>query len=69
MVDWLHELGLETYIKTFAREELYLDVITDVDEKILDRMGITSTGHRIKLIKAIKQLKGKSDTTWQLTAC
>lgn len=59
MVDWLHELGLETYVKTFAREELYLDVVADVDEKILDKMGITSTGHRIKLLKAIKHLKEK----------
>jgi hypothetical protein len=59
LLDWLHELGLDSYAQQFVREELFLDVLADVDEKTLEKMGI-ATGHQLKIMKACKVLKGKN---------
>lgn len=57
LYSWLEELGMEKYKIVFIKEEMYKDLLTELDEKILDRMGITITGHRLKLLKAAKTLK------------
>jgi len=62
-VDWLYEQGLESYQKQFVHEELFLDVMADLADKDLDRIGVNSTGHRIKIMKAIKVLKEKQGET------
>eukprot|EP01113_Clastostelium_recurvatum_P011680 TRINITY_DN1597_c0_g1_i1.p1 TRINITY_DN1597_c0_g1~~TRINITY_DN1597_c0_g1_i1.p1 ORF type:complete len:688 (-),score=192.59 TRINITY_DN1597_c0_g1_i1:164-2140(-) len=59
LLDWLQEVGMEQYNGVFVREEMFLDVITELDDKVLDRMGISSAGHRLKLTKAVKLLKEK----------
>jgi ankyrin repeat protein len=59
LLDWLREQGLDQYLNVFVKEELYLDILGDMDEKTLDRLGVTSTGHRIKILKATKALKEK----------
>lgn len=48
---------MEKYHTTFVKEEIYKEVLPDLDEKTLDRMGITVTGHRLKILKAVKALK------------
>jgi ankyrin repeat protein len=55
--DWLLSLGLEQYWKVFVREEISKDLLPDLNEQILDSMGITSAGHRIKILKNCKQMK------------
>eukprot|EP01112_Ceratiomyxa_fruticulosa_P004101 TRINITY_DN1445_c0_g1_i1.p1 TRINITY_DN1445_c0_g1~~TRINITY_DN1445_c0_g1_i1.p1 ORF type:complete len:727 (+),score=136.48 TRINITY_DN1445_c0_g1_i1:310-2490(+) len=54
--DWLLGLALEQYWKLFVKEEIFKDVLADVDEKTLDSMGITSTGHRLKILKACRSI-------------
>lgn len=56
--DWLADLDLEQYWKVFVREEISKDILVELNESILDSMGITSAGHRIKILKHCKQLKG-----------
>lgn len=57
LLDWLHELQLDMYSQNFVKEELFLDILADIEEKTLEKMGI-ATGHRLKIIKACKVLKG-----------
>lgn len=57
LLDWLHDLSLDSYAQQFVKEELYLDVLVDVTEKTLEKMSV-ATGHRLKIMKAIKELKG-----------
>lgn len=61
LLDWLHELSLDSYAQQFVKEELYLDILIDATEKTLEKMGI-ATGHRLKLMKAIKELKEERDS-------
>lgn len=56
LLDWLADLQLESYGPNFVKEELYLDILVDMEERTLEKMGI-ATGHRLKLMKAIKVLK------------
>jgi hypothetical protein len=48
---------MEKYNTMFLREDLTKELIPDLDEKLLDKMGITTTGHRLKIMKAAKVLK------------
>jgi ankyrin repeat protein len=57
LLDWLHELQLDMYSTNFVKEELFLDILVDIEEKTLEKMGI-ATGHRLKIMKACKALKG-----------
>lgn len=61
LLDWLQELGLEDLMVNFVREEIFKDVLPDVDEAILDKMNITSTGHRLKILKAVSKLKAENN--------
>lgn len=56
LLDWLHDLNLDCYAQQFVKEELFLDILADVDEKTLEKMGI-ATGHQLKIMKACKVLK------------
>lgn len=61
LLDWLHELQLDMYSTHFVKEELFLDILSDIEEKTLEKMGI-ATGHRLKIMKACKQLKEAKKT-------
>lgn len=61
--DWLLSLDLEQYWKVFVREEISKDILADLNEGILDSMGITSAGHRIKILKNCKLLKDSTTST------
>lgn len=60
--DWLEEIGMEKYNTIFIKEEMYRELLPDLDEKTLDHMGITVTGHRLKILKAVKTLKDERET-------
>ncbi|KYQ90612.1 ankyrin repeat-containing protein [Tieghemostelium lacteum] len=60
ITDWLNNLQLESLVGIFLQNELYLDVVPDIDDSTLDRLNITITGHRTKLMRAVKRLKGMS---------
>lgn len=57
LYDFLVEVGVEQYYPIFIREEIFKDIMTELDESILQRIGITVTGHQLKILKASKNLK------------
>jgi len=59
LLDWLAELELSSYSQQFIKEELYLDILPDVTERTLEKMGV-ATGHRLKITRACKLLKDKN---------
>jgi class 3 adenylate cyclase/tetratricopeptide (TPR) repeat protein len=54
--EWLEGLGLSKYVDIFAANDVDLDVLQDLDEKDLERLGV-SLGHRKKLLRAIADLE------------
>ncbi|GAM18909.1 hypothetical protein SAMD00019534_020840 [Acytostelium subglobosum LB1] len=60
---WLQEHGLEQYKKNFVQEEMFIDVLGDIDETILNKMQITAAGHRLKILKATASLKKQHPAT------
>jgi hypothetical protein len=49
---WLHALGLERYQQVFRDNDIDGEVLADLDDADLERLGV-SLGHRKKLLKAI----------------
>jgi class 3 adenylate cyclase/predicted ATPase len=52
---WLRDLGLSRYEQTFRDNDIDGDVLSDLTESDLEKLGI-SLGHRKKLLKAIAEL-------------
>ena len=50
---WLASLGLEQYAEAFARNDIDSQVLGELDHQTLKDIGIVSTGHRLRLLKAI----------------
>eukprot|EP01114_Cavostelium_apophysatum_P012739 TRINITY_DN291_c1_g1_i1.p1 TRINITY_DN291_c1_g1~~TRINITY_DN291_c1_g1_i1.p1 ORF type:complete len:760 (+),score=216.65 TRINITY_DN291_c1_g1_i1:90-2369(+) len=60
--DWLEDNGMEKYYPAFLQEEIYKDLLPDLDDKTLDRMSVNiPTGHRLKILKAAKALKEEQE--------
>ncbi|EFA78151.1 ankyrin repeat-containing protein [Heterostelium album PN500] len=61
--NWLRSIELEQYWLNFVKEEIFMDLLPDVDEKTLDSLKITFSGHRLKIIKNCRLLKDQVPTT------
>jgi class 3 adenylate cyclase len=60
MVDiahWLQQLGLQQYADAFRDNDIDDDILIDLSEVDLERLGVASLGHRKRLLKAIAQLR------------
>ena len=55
IASWLQELGLGEYAATFAEHAIDRDVLPDLSEIDLEKIGV-KLGHRKKLLKAIRAL-------------
>ena len=53
---WLRALGLERYEQAFRASDIDADVLTELSEADLEKLGV-SLGHRKKLLKAIAELR------------
>jgi class 3 adenylate cyclase/nucleoside-triphosphatase THEP1 len=51
---WLEKIGLTQYSDLFAKNDIDLEILLDLNEQDLERLGI-SLGHRKKLLKAISE--------------
>ena len=51
---WLESNGLASYAALFIKEELFPDSFSAVTDQLLEKIGIQITGHRVKILKAIK---------------
>jgi class 3 adenylate cyclase/predicted ATPase len=59
VTDWLRSLGLEQYAEVFRDNDLDGVVLPEVNAEDLIAIGITSIGHRRKLLAAIAALKSE----------
>src|SRR5271156_6475534 len=57
---WLRRLGLEQYAQAFAANDIDPEVLPELTADDLIGLGITSVGHRRKLLAAIAALRGGS---------
>ena len=53
---WLHRLGLERYEQAFRDNDIDAEVLPEVTAEDLISIGVTSVGHRSKLLAAIAAL-------------
>src|SRR5262245_15641152 len=62
---WLQGLGLERYVQAFRENDIDLDVLPSLTADDLIGLGVTSIGHRRKLVDAIAALPGKTEAAVQ----
>jgi hypothetical protein len=56
---WLHRLGLEQYERAFRDNDIDAEVLPELTAEDLIGLGVTSIGHRRKLLAAIAALRDK----------
>ena len=56
LAEWLGRHGLGQYAKTFAENNIDYSVLPDLTEDDLEKLGVSSLGHRKKLLRAIEAL-------------
>jgi class 3 adenylate cyclase/tetratricopeptide (TPR) repeat protein len=55
---WLDALGLSQYADVFERNAVDVDLLGDLTDADLEKLGVHALGHRKKLLKAIDALRG-----------
>ena len=53
---WLQDLGLERYVSAFRDNDMDAEVLLKLTAEDLISIGVTSVGHRHKLLDAITSL-------------
>ena len=57
VADWLRALGLERYQATFRENDVDADLLPNLTADDLKEIGISSLGHRRRLLEAIAALR------------
>src|SRR5262245_48938357 len=57
IADWLTQLGMPEHIQRFTDNDIDFSVLGDLTDQDLEKIGVTSLGHRRKLLSAISHLK------------
>jgi SAM domain (Sterile alpha motif) len=55
IADWLEKLGLGQYAQRFAENAIDLDVLPDLTDQDLEKLGVL-LGHRRKMLRATAEL-------------
>ena len=55
---WLGKLGLPQYAEIFERNAVDLDLLCELTDEDLEKLGVHALGHRKRLLKAITGLNG-----------
>src|SRR5258706_15091 len=63
LAEWLGRHGLGQYAKTFAENNIDYFVLPDLTENDLEKLGVSSLGHRKKLLRAIEALTAARQPT------
>ena len=58
VVVWLRSLGLGKYEAVFRENDIDETVLPSLTHENLKELGVTSLGHRVKLLDAIAALRG-----------
>ncbi len=54
--DWLEKLGMSEYAQRFAENDIDFSVLGDLTDQDLKDLGVSSLGHRRKILRAIAEL-------------
>ena len=54
---WLEKLGLGQYAQRFAENHINFSILPDLTDQDLEKIGVSSLGHRRQLLRAIVELK------------
>lgn len=57
ITDWLGKLGMSEYAEQFVANDIDLGVLVDLTDRDLKELGVSSLGHRRKLLRAIADLE------------
>src|SRR5438445_1524604 len=68
LAEWLGRHGLGQYAKPFAENNIDYSVLPDLTENDLEKLRISSLGHRKKLLRAIEALTAERQSTGTTTA-
>ena len=60
---WLRDLGLERYVSAFRDNDIDTEVLPKLTAEDLISIGVTSVGHRRKLLDAIATLSASEPTS------
>jgi hypothetical protein len=60
IVVWLRSLGLGKYEAAFRENDIDETVLPSLTHEALKDLGVTSVGHRLKLLDAIAELRGST---------
>ena len=63
IADWLEKIGLGQYAERFAENGIDFEILSDLTDQDLEKIGVTLLGHRRKLLRAIATLKGVEQIT------
>ena len=58
IANWLQKLGFGQYAQCFAENHITFDILPDLSDQDLEKIGVASLGHRRQLLRAIAELKG-----------
>jgi class 3 adenylate cyclase/predicted ATPase len=56
--DWLEKLSLGKYGKRFAENDIDFSILSDLTDEDLEKIGVSSLGHRCRIMRAIRDLQG-----------
>ena len=56
VADWLEKLGLGQYAQRFAENDINFSILSDLTDRDLKELGVSSLGHRRQLLRAIAEL-------------
>jgi hypothetical protein len=51
IADWLEKLGLGQYAQRFAENDIDFDILKDLTDQDLEKIGVASLGHRRKFLR------------------
>src|SRR5258706_2669668 len=63
LAEWLGRHGLGQYAKAFAENNIDYSVLPDLTENDLEKLGVSSLGHRKKLLRAVEALTAARQPT------
>ena len=64
---WLAQIGMSQYLHNFMAQDMQYDVLPEITSSTLKDMGITLTGHIMKIKKAVKALKQQEERSQSQT--
>ncbi|MDI4235431.1 SAM domain-containing protein [Bradyrhizobium sp. Arg237L] len=65
--NWLQKLGLGQYAQRLAENDITFDILPDLIDQDLEKIGVASLGHRRQLLLAIVSRTAISST--RATSC